>query len=886
MSTEYIRYPSNTGGGGGGPITIGQPVVGGLPFNILTVDFAGNLFQVNNLSPYLTGPVREVLYYNNSTGVITSDIRFTRDSTTNDTLIKKIGTTLTSQIDVGDTTGVGFEHVLLNISDPISTSGTVAGVIDAAIFGLPDTMAVITTDDPSFINGSTNIFHHSFCSLDLFNTNTNELAHLHLGVSGAILNGFSLRYDNPGGFDVSYVANINGIGWQNGATGFNWYLPLTGPGAGQVLGSTAGLPTGGQLQWITPASGVTSLNTLTGAVVLAAGTNITLTPSGNTITIDASGSGITGPATEVPYMNALGTTLVFDANFARIAATGQSKFVSVGGVEAGYSTGMVFGSTYTLPNKLLLAHYDTVNQIGSAANFFKDKVQLAVQAPTTRAGQFLADFTGAPTLSAQISDSVANYASGFITTANLSEMQYTYNLSGGKSNRAVVGPTFFYVQSDLPVTPGKALDLNFTTGVFTLGDSDNVIGGTMVRVSDAIGTQTVAYGDLTNSFTGWACGLSVPTSFWIAGDVGSVGNGQNIATDDVNQFSVMGDSQGVSGGTAVAVQDIPGTFVAFSGIGGAAASLAYSSRTDVDRLSFGYGGLVNITTGLKNTALGSGSGTQVTDGNNNTYVGFGSGGGASATGLNDNTGVGTFTLYQMTNGQSGNTAIGYDAGPGNGLNGTLALGRSARPQASGQMVMGSSPYPLTLYTFYKGDTSSTADADNILFTKTNASGTDKSTSMWNFDTGNSTGTKDAGPFVFYVAHRETGGSGSGSYANLAASSEIIRFNPDEVYLNRRFCATPASLTAANDLVAGASNVSNVSGNTTINGLDASWINAMPIILIFSGTLTLKHDTAPGVAFREMLLAGSVDASVVPGCVFTFIYDSVVNKYRETARTFP
>lgn len=37
--------------------------------------------------------------------------------------------------------------------------------------------------------------------------------------------------------------------------------------------------------------GVTSLNTLTGAVTLAAGTNITLTPVGNTITIDSAGGG-------------------------------------------------------------------------------------------------------------------------------------------------------------------------------------------------------------------------------------------------------------------------------------------------------------------------------------------------------------------------------------------------------------------------------------------------------------------------------------------------------------------------------------------------------------------------------------------------------------------
>jgi len=42
-----------------------------------------------------------------------------------------------------------------------------------------------------------------------------------------------------------------------------------------------------------PTAGVSSLNSLTGALTLAAGSNITLTPVGNTITIAASGGGIT-----------------------------------------------------------------------------------------------------------------------------------------------------------------------------------------------------------------------------------------------------------------------------------------------------------------------------------------------------------------------------------------------------------------------------------------------------------------------------------------------------------------------------------------------------------------------------------------------------------------
>lgn len=53
-------------------------------------------------------------------------------------------------------------------------------------------------------------------------------------------------------------------------------------------------------------SGVTSLNTLTGAITLAAGSNITLTPVGNTITIASSGGGGGTPGglnTQIQYNN-------------------------------------------------------------------------------------------------------------------------------------------------------------------------------------------------------------------------------------------------------------------------------------------------------------------------------------------------------------------------------------------------------------------------------------------------------------------------------------------------------------------------------------------------------------------------------------------------------
>lgn len=65
-----------------------------------------------------------------------------------------------------------------------------------------------------------------------------------------------------------------------------------------------------------PSDYVSSINTLTGDVVLSAGTNITLVPVGNTITINAtSGSSVSfGTTTQLPYMNAGGTDFLYSSN--------------------------------------------------------------------------------------------------------------------------------------------------------------------------------------------------------------------------------------------------------------------------------------------------------------------------------------------------------------------------------------------------------------------------------------------------------------------------------------------------------------------------------------------------------------------------------------------
>lgn len=60
--------------------------------------------------------------------------------------------------------------------------------------------------------------------------------------------------------------------------------------------------------------GVTSLNGLTGALTLVAGTGITITPSGNTLTIDASGGSGADTALDNLTPTAINQNLIFDNN--------------------------------------------------------------------------------------------------------------------------------------------------------------------------------------------------------------------------------------------------------------------------------------------------------------------------------------------------------------------------------------------------------------------------------------------------------------------------------------------------------------------------------------------------------------------------------------------
>lgn len=93
----------------------------------------------------------------------------------------------------------------------------------------------------------------------------------------------------------------------------------------------------------------------------------------------------------------------------------------------------------------------------------------------------------------------------------------------------------------------------------------------------------------------------------------------------------------------------------------------------------------------------------------------------------------------------------------------------------------------------------------------------------------------------------------------------------------------ADVTAANNLTLGAGgNVFVITGNTQINAITtAAWQAGSEITLIFTGTPTVKHNTAGGAGTAVMFLAGSVDLTAANNTVLKLVYDGT--QWQEVSR---
>jgi hypothetical protein len=93
------------------------------------------------------------------------------------------------------------------------------------------------------------------------------------------------------------------------------------------------------------------------------------------------------------------------------------------------------------------------------------------------------------------------------------------------------------------------------------------------------------------------------------------------------------------------------------------------------------------------------------------------------------------------------------------------------------------------------------------------------------------------------------------------------------------------IVAANDLTLGTDgNVFTITGNTQINALTtANWQAGSVVHLIFTGTPTLKDNTAGGAGTAVMQLAGSTDFVAAAEDVITLVYDGT--DWHETSRKY-
>lgn len=127
-------------------------------------------------------------------------------------------------------------------------------------------------------------------------------------------------------------------------------------------------------------SGVSSVNTLTGAVVLAAGSNITLTPSGNTITIASSGSGGvaignavgSGTANSILYVDGSTNLAQDNAAFNWVDST---KTMTIGA-----SRLMLIGENNTIPSGSTVGSGITHNTVNTALGIY------SINSSTTASG--------------------------------------------------------------------------------------------------------------------------------------------------------------------------------------------------------------------------------------------------------------------------------------------------------------------------------------------------------------------------------------------------------------------------------------------------------------------------------------------------------------------
>lgn len=151
-------------------------------------------------------------------------------------------------------------------------------------------------------------------------------------------------------------------------------------------------------------------------------------------------------------------------------------------------------------------------------------------------------------------------------------------------------------------------------------------------------------------------------------------------------------------------------------------------------------------------------------------------------------------------------------------------------------------------------------------------GTAWTTAGLNFQDGASlrTGTNLSGGLSIYTQASADLRIGTNNTSRLVIDGALGHF----VHATRVEFAQGANVAAANNLTLGsAGNFFAITGNTQINAItNTSWQAGSEITLFFTGTPTVKQNTAGGAGTSPMLLAGAVDFAATANDVLKLIYN--------------
>ena len=218
-----------------------------------------------------------------------------------------------------------------------------------------------------------------------------------------------------------------------------------------------------------------------------------------------------------------------------------------------------------------------------------------------------------------------------------------------------------------------------------------------------------------------------------------------------------------------------------------------------------------------------------------------------------------------------NTFLGSETSSNGVWDNSIALGYNAEIYGNNQLVIGSFDAPIV--NVYIGEGYRSTTPGTVMIQGTIGQGADISGGSIGLLGGVSTGLGLTGDVVLVYAP-SAGVSGSGINSTLTGLT--FKGTDGSLRSSRRIeTAKGTNIVAANDLTLGGDgNVFTITGNTTINAITTTdWQAGSVIRLIFTGTPTVKHNTAGGANTATMKLAAGVDFVVAKNpTVLTLVYD--------------